>query len=270
MEVALTVEINGGSVRSDVAMRSRPGFVVLVYLFLVAAAEVVTALVHPIVGILFHSGLLAALVIHAAVLDDQGMRRLLLPLTLAPLTRILSLSMPLTIIPQIFWYPIIYLPLAAGAIVVMRQVGLSRRDVGMTLNRPLVQALLFPVGALLGLTEYMILRPAPLESQLTAAAVSVSALVFFATTGLVEEWVFRGVLQKVMGDRFGWLGLIYTSALFTVLHLGFLSLLDLGFVFAVAMLFAWVVKSTGSLLGVTLAHGLTNISLYVILPLLLL
>jgi len=38
------------------------------------------------------------------------------------------------------------------------------------------------------------------------------------------------------------------------------------FVFAVAMFFAWAVKRTGSLLGVTLAHGITNIMLFVVIP----
>jgi len=38
------------------------------------------------------------------------------------------------------------------------------------------------------------------------------------------------------------------------------------FVFAVAMFFAWVVKRTGSLLGVTLAYGITNVMLFLVIP----
>ncbi len=56
------------------------------------------------------------------------------------------------------------------------------------------------------------------------------------------------------------------SLLFAVLHIGFLSLIDVVFVFAVALFFGWVVKKTGSLLGVTLAHGITNILLYLVVP----
>jgi hypothetical protein len=43
---------------------------------------------------------------------------------------------------------------------------------------------------------------------------------------------------------------------------------DVGFVFGVAMLFAWVVNRTGSLAGVVMGHGMTNIMLYVVMPLL--
>lgn len=48
--------------------------------------------------------------------------------------------------------------------------------------------------------------------------------------------------------------------------MGFLSWIDVVFVFVVALFFGWVVKKTGSLFGVTLAHGITNIVLYLIIP----
>jgi hypothetical protein len=37
-------------------------------------------------------------------------------------------------------------------------------------------------------------------------------------------------------------------------------------VFTVALLFGWVAEATWSLLGVTLAHGLTNIVLFLVMP----
>ena len=65
---------------------------------------------------------------------------------------------------------------------------------------------------------------------------------------------------------FGWWGIIYISLVFAVLHLGFISIIDVVFVFLVALFFGWVVKKTGSLFGVTLAHGITNALLYLVLP----
>jgi membrane protease YdiL (CAAX protease family) len=38
------------------------------------------------------------------------------------------------------------------------------------------------------------------------------------------------------------------------------------FVFGVSVFFSWIVSRTGSLLGVTLAHGLTNILLFLVVP----
>ena len=61
-------------------------------------------------------------------------------------------------------------------------------------------------------------------------------------------------------------GIVYVSFIFAILHMGFLSWLDIAFVFLVALFFGWMVKKTGSLLGVTLSHGITNILLYLVVP----
>ena len=82
----------------------------------------------------------------------------------------------------------------------------------------------------------------------------------------MEELIFRGVLQHTAVESFRWWGVVYVSLLFAVLHVGFLSWLDVIFVFGVALFFGWVVKKTGSLLGVTLSHGITNIVLFLIVP----
>jgi membrane protease YdiL (CAAX protease family) len=64
-------------------------------------------------------------------------------------------------------------------------------------------------------------------------------------------------------------GLVYTAVIFAVLHMGYQSWLDLIFVITVALFFGWVVQRSGSILGVTLAHGLINISLFLVFPFLL-
>ena len=64
-------------------------------------------------------------------------------------------------------------------------------------------------------------------------------------------------------------GIVYASAIFALMHMGFYSWLDVVFVFGIALFFGWSVKKTGSLLGVTLSHGFANIMLYLIAPFLL-
>ena len=48
----------------------------------------------------------------------------------------------------------------------------------------------------------------------------------------------------------------YVALLFAVLHIGYLSLIDVGFVFIVGLLFGWLANMTGSLVGVIIAHGI--------------
>ena len=239
----------------------------IIYLLAITASEIVTVFVQPVWGIGCHAIVLVAVVMHSALASDYRYRHLVLSLALVPLVRIISLGMPLVNIPQIWRYPIIYAPLLAAAIVVVRIVGYRAREVGLSFSSLPVQLAVGLSGFLFGVTEYIILAPEPLVVELTWQEVWLPALIFLMCTGFVEEFIFRGVLQRTAVEVFGsWRGIIYVSLLFAVLHVGFLSLIDVVFVFAVALFFGWVVKKTGSLFGVTLAHGITNILLYLVVP----
>ena len=239
----------------------------IIYLLAITTAELVTALGQPLWGLVCHAIVLVAAVMHSALTSDPRYRHLVLSLALVPLVRIISLGMPLDSIPQIWRYPIIYAPLLAAAIMVVRILGIRAREVGINFGLFRIQLAVGLSGLLFGVAEYFILTPESLIAELTWREVWLPALIFQGCTGFIEEFIFRGVLQRTAVGVFGgWRGIIYVSLLFAVLHVGFLSLLDVVFVFLVAMFFGWVVKKTGSLFGVTLAHGLTNISLYLVLP----
>ena len=92
------------------------------------------------------------------------------------------------------------------------------------------------------------------------------AFVLLVATGFVEEFIFRGVLQQASMETLGNWGLPYVALVFALLHLIHGSVIDIAFVFTIALFFGWVVNRTGSLLGVTLSHGITNIIIYLIAP----
>jgi hypothetical protein len=239
---------------------------VIIYLLVITAAETVTVFFAPLWGILSHLAIMVALILQSSLAGEHPHRQLILSLALVPLVRVMSLSMPLSGIPQIWWYPIIYAPLVVAAVVVMRLIGYKAKDVGLTVRLLPIQLAIMLVGALLAVAEYYILTPEPLVSELTWQAIWLPALLLLVCTGFTEEFIFRGVLQRAAVEAFkGW-GIVYVSFLFAILHMGFLSWIDVVFVFIVALFFGWLVKRTGSLLGVTLAHGLTNIGLYLIVP----
>ncbi len=240
----------------------------IAYLLAIVIAEVVTVAFQPLWGIVCHSIILAAVIVHPAVATRYPHRQLILSLALVPLVRIMSVSMPLANIPQIWWYPIIYAPLLAAAVVVMRVLNYSAGHVGFTVKRPRLQVVVALSGLIFGVVEYFILKPEAMVTELSWQEIWLPAVILVLCTGFVEEFIFRGVLQHSAVVSFkGW-GIVYVSLLFAILHMGFLSLIDVVFVFAVAMFFGWVVEKTGSLLGVTLSHGITNIVLFVVAPLL--
>ncbi len=271
----------------------------LFYLLAISVAEVITVLIQPVWGMVCHIIVLVTVIVHSALTSRQTHRQLLLSLALVPLVRVMSLSMPLINIPQIWWYPIIYAPLLAAAIVVacflnlrtkdmvtcpncgqktgsgscqwceypiLKDVPTGRRKLGLSFGFFPVQLVVALSGIAFGVAEYFILKVEPIVSGLIWQEVWPEALVLLVCTGFVEEFIFRGVLQYTALQAFGGWGIVYISLLFAVLHAGFLSWIDVVFVFFVALFFGWVVKKTGSLFGVTLSHGLTNIMLYMVVP----
>ena len=241
----------------------------ILYLAAIVGAEVVTNLFNLIGGLICHVILLTALIVHSSLANESSHRKLLLALCLAPLTRIMSLSMPLAQFSPIYWYLIIYPPLFLAAWVAMRRLNFTAKETGLTAQKLPLQLVIALSGVIFGVAEYFILRPEPLISELTWGEVLLPAFVLLVGTGFTEEFIFRGVVQRASMEALGKWGLVYVALLFAVLHLIHLSAVDIAFVFAIGLFFGWVVNRTGSLLGVTLAHGITNIILYLIIPCLL-
>jgi hypothetical protein len=238
----------------------------VLYLAAITAAELTTALVNPLGGIVFHIVLLVGLVYHASFTARHPQRKLYLALALAPLIRLLSLSIPLTRFPQIYWYAIIAVPLLIATFAVMRRLDFSFRQVGLTLNKMPIQFLIGLTGIPFGIAEFYILRPDPLVDSLTWQATLIPGLILLIGTGFAEEVTFRGVMQRAASEALGSVGWIYVAVVFASLHTGYLSVADIGLVLAVGLFFGWVVRKTGSILGVTLSHGIVNIVLYLIAP----
>jgi membrane protease YdiL (CAAX protease family) len=238
------------------------------YLVAMAVAEVLTALIEPRVGLVLHSVLLATLLVNTALIWRHPGHRLLLSLSFAPLIRLLSLSMPLAGFPRVYWYFIISVPLFVATLVGLRTLGFSRQEVGLTAKALPLQAVVGLTGLSLGYVEYYILKPSPLAQTLAWGDLWLPGLILLLSTGFVEELIFRGMMQQAVTKALGvvW-GVTYVAALFAVLHVGHLSFLDVAFVFVVALFFGMVKAHTGSIVGVTLAHGLTNILLFLTLPL---
>jgi uncharacterized protein len=236
------------------------------YLGLVAIAELLIIYVSPQVGMLLDAVLLIALIVHGSMSRFAAERRLLLALTLAPLTRLLSLSLLLPSIPRLAWYSIVSLPLSIATVLLIRYLRLSRAQLGLRFDNLPLQLMVMCAGLGLGALEYLILSPEPLVGSLSWRDLFVAVLTLMIFTGLVEELIFRGLLQAVALPALQRSALIYVSLLFAVLHVGNLSLVDVCFAFGVGLLFAYVVRWSGSILGVSLAHGLTNVTLFLIIP----
>jgi membrane protease YdiL (CAAX protease family) len=246
----------------------RSGAIALFYLLLITLAELTTTYVDPQSGVIFHSAIMVGLLFHGSVIYQGPLRRFLILLSLAPLIRILSLSIPLSTLglPVIYWYLVIGSLLAVAAFIAGSFTKMSRSRIGWSGRRWPLQLLIGSIGIGLGLVEYWILHPGPLAATMDFWDILISIFILLVFTGVLEEFIFRGLLQSVSMQLLGRFGLVYIAVLFSVLHMGYHSVEDLIFVLGVGLLFGWIVWKTHSLLGASLAHGIANVCLYIFFP----
>jgi membrane protease YdiL (CAAX protease family)/transcriptional regulator with XRE-family HTH domain len=235
-------------------------------LLLIAIAEFMTAVVQSQVGVTLHALLLLGLMICTAQARREEDRRLALALVLMPIIRLLSLALPLPRLPQMAWYPVIAIPLLIATYMIVRQLGVSRRDLGLRLGVVPLQLALALGGVGIGALEYLILWPQPQSAHFSWSVFLLSSLSLVLFTGFSEELIFRALIQRLALPALGRWGLIYVSLLFGVMHIGYLSVADVLFVSAIGLLFAQLGRWSGSIFGITLAHGMSIIMLFLIMP----
>lgn len=241
----------------------------IVYMLLFLGAEMATDFFSLAVGLISYTTILTIIIVHSTVVigKESPKSKLILALSLVPLVRMLSLFMPFTQFAPVYWYIIIYPPLFIAGWVARRRLNYKSSNVGLVVYNLPLQLLISLSGFVFGVLEYLVLRPsAPLVSNLTFNHVALAFISLGAGTGLVEEFIFRGIIQKASLDAMNEWGLYYTAFLFAILHLIHNSIMDVVLVFAIGLFFGWIVKKTGSLLGVILSHTITNYMLFVILP----
>ena len=194
-------------------------------------------------------------------------RRLNTVLLLIPLTRTLSLGVPLVELPQIYSYVALSLPLFIAIMLIIWQESWSREELGFTFNHLPLQIMTALSGLGLGWLQYQLLQPEPLVSELTWQTTLLPAIVLMVSTGYLEELMFRGLLQNAAMPILGhWASLFFVSALFAVLNISLLSLPSILLIFGIGLIFGLVVAHSRSIVGVTLAHGIMNITLFMMWP----
>lgn len=248
------------------------------YLLILVVAESAIIYTREPVSIFLTVGshfiLMFILLIRSATLSahDRIAARFFGVLALAPLVRILSFSLPSTRLAPLVWPLTISILLLAAGVTTMLVLNLSLREVGLGPLRVrdlAVQAAVALSGLVLGGIRILIILPEQAwvpNVPLGEAALAGIVIVFVA--GLVEEFIFRGIMLPLAGAVLGrLLGLLSVSLLFAALHIPFLSILYLIFSFLVALSFGFIVQKTGSLIGVSVAHGLSYVVVYLGMPL---
>ena len=166
------------------------------------------------------------------------------------------------------FYGVMFIPIIA--IVAHRK--LSRHDLGLTGGLRLTY--LIPLGTLvgvgIGLSEYAILANPPLIPNASAIELIQLSIVMIFFVALVEELLFRVLLQPQLINRSGAVaGILITSVLFGAVHAIYGNVYELLFTTAAGVVFGVAFYKTRNLPFVITIHAVDDILLYGVLPLVL-
>jgi membrane protease YdiL (CAAX protease family) len=243
------------------------GLILLLYVIFLIFAEIAITTIPPSWSLLFLIVIITSLIILSSLSVFTKFSRLLQALILIPLLRIMSLSISMADLGPVYGLALIILPLSVSCIFLMRGQNLSIMDVGLNLKKLPIQLLIIWGGLAIGFIEYLILEPAAIISNLEINNLIISVIILLCT-GFILELIFRGIIQQEADDLMGKIGgLLFVSILFTSQYIAWNSVPYLGFVFGVSIIYGYIYQKTSSILGISVSHGLSNVMLFLILPL---
>ncbi|HEY5500865.1 MAG TPA: CPBP family intramembrane glutamic endopeptidase, partial [Candidatus Humimicrobiaceae bacterium] len=169
-----------------------------------------------------HIGILIALSLSNIFIKDPRVHNIYMPLMLLPVLRLVNLSMPIFFETTLYTFIFIYSPLMIPVAIIIHQRN-SLEEIGITKKHFLAyMALSLPLGFLMGLGEYLTIRTGSLIPDLTFVNLLKLTIVMVFFVGLVEELIFRSILQVRLEQVLSVPeSLIITSLLFGLMHSGY-------------------------------------------------
>lgn len=227
---------------------------------LVIGAEIVTVFIGVIPGALVHGLLIFGLTNLYYFSRDIDERRVYLALILLPLLRFLSVAVPNPLIDPAIWYVLIGLPLLIATLWIAGVNKLPSLRTDLSVTKWVAQAIISLSGIFLGVVAALILAPpAEVVNSPDWGRFVIQVIVITLFSAVIEEIIFRGLVQNALSNAFGLMGIIFTSILYASMLLGTLSPSYILFYGLSGLIFSIWVKISGSLWGVIAAHGLMNI-----------
>ncbi|WP_290902264.1 type II CAAX endopeptidase family protein [Ferroglobus sp.] len=237
-------------------MRKYALFGLLLLLIITAEALITT---HKVASLLLHFVVVFTVLFYII----SGKERVILPLALPSVLRIVNFSMPVFFPYTVYWFPLVYTPIFASVYIVIRTLGLSAADVGFSAkNLHLYIPLGLLTGFLMSLAEFRILKTEPLVSDLSINSVLTLCIVMYVFVALAEELVFRSVLQTCLEKEFGlFIGLLIAALIFGSMHMSY-GLSSFAFALLAGLFIGYVFQKTRSLPFVVAIHGTVNVMVF--------
>jgi len=244
------------------------GLYLIVPVLVIAIAEFMIYSGNVIEAMEVHAALLFGLSLSMLYIKNVEIQKTYQALILLPVLRLVNISMPAFYEITLYLFVFIYGLLTIPVTIALTSQGFTREQLGITFKRIWIYIpLSIIIGLLLGLGEYLIIETNYLIPDLSIIPLLILTLVMVFLVGLVEEIIFRSILQNrlevFLGSRGG---IIVTSALFGLMHSGYGNIIEIFYTFLVGFIIGYMFYRTRSLPLVAMINGFINVFLFGVIP----
>ena len=198
-------------------------------------------------------------------------KKVLQSLILVLLMRAVNLAMPQIFTDNMLWYLLTYGVMFIPIYIIVKNQQITLNELGVNsknLHIYLPAALL--IGIVFSYFEFLITNPASLIVDLKPANIALLAVIIFIFVAGVEELIFRSILQTRLENVFGLTNSIFLSGiLFGIMHSIYGIIPEILFASIYGIVIGYIFQKTKSFPFILTIHGINNVFLFGILPILI-
>lgn len=187
---------------------------------------------------------------------------------LLPILRLVNFSMPIFFEANLYSLLFIYVPMVIPATIIsVHQEIPGERKVDLLKKMWVYLPFSVLAGLILAEAEYLIVQTSPLIPNLSLVNLLGLIVIMIFVVSLVEEFIFRGIIQTRLEEFLGPAGsILLASLLFGIMHSSYGTPYEMAYTFFAGGMLGYSFYRTRSLPLVVMIHGFINIFLFGLIP----
>lgn len=216
-------------------------------------------------GVLVYSVMLIVLIIFASYEWDHPQHHLMV-LGIPAIIRVLNFSLPLGSLSPLFAQLVTAIPMLLAGLVFVWMLNQGPFKWQFHWRQIPIYLLLIAIGSLMGFLLFQVKQPLRWTWD-SALLLGFYVFVIVFAMAVLEEWLFRGIMQSALSSFLGkGLGGLVVALVYTILHVNQGAGLFVLMIFVFSLGLSWLRSRSENLLYVSLVHIAANIVFFLILP----
>lgn len=212
--------------------------------------------------------LLLSLSYSIAVMKKTEIRKIYQALLLLTIFRLVNFSMPVFFERNLYSFIFIYAPMTIPiTLATVHQKVIYERKKDALRKIWIYLPLSILAGLAFGQVEYLLIGARELIPDLSLTNLLILIIIMVFIVGLIEELIFRSILQTSLEEFLGpaW-GIFISSLLFGIMHSTYGTPYEMAYTFLLGGFLGYLFYRTRSLSLIVMIHGSINVFLFGIIP----